>query len=138
MSRYSAITCDVCGKKAAERISDWFEIDAGPDGFFAVHLNDRPSGMGRASRDICGSRCLCVALERWSNGYLKQLKETSAGPEEEPQEWIVPRTSTAPPLMIESPHLVPSKIPKADPVAEALPEEKLRRRGGIVRRSLTR
>jgi hypothetical protein len=116
MSRYSAVTCDVCGKRAAELISDWFEIDAGPDGFFAVHQSDRPAGIGRSSRDICGSRCLCVAMERWANGYLRQARDAAAGAEQEPQEWIVP-------------HRVSLKTQKNAPAEESLPDEKVRCRG---------
>jgi hypothetical protein len=138
MSRYSAITCDVCGKRAAERISDWFEIDAGPDGFFAVHQIDRPAGIGRTSRDICGSRCLCVAMERWANGYLRQVREAATGTEQEAQEWIVPRGAASTPLMLEGgPHRVSLKTQKNAPVEESLPDQKMRRRG-VFGKSATR
>lgn len=138
MSRYSAITCDVCGKRGTERLSEWFEIDAGPDGFFAVHQSDRPQGIGRSSWDICGSRCLCVAMERWVNGHFRQLRGPESAPEEEVQEWIVPRTAQSTPLMIESPHLIPSKVSRNEPVPESLPEEPIRRLGGSFRKALFR
>lgn len=156
MSRYSTVTCDVCGKRGTERISDWFEIDAGPEGFFAVPQVDRSAGVGRTSKDICGSRCLCVALERWVNRQLRQTRDLGpAQPEPEPQEWIVPRRAQpSPSLMLEGPQRVQIKPPKGSPDTEvevtgvavtgvevtmgkSRPEEK-RRRGMLFRRAVTR
>jgi len=130
MSRCSAITCDVCGKRATERISDWFEIDAGAEGFFAVPQMDRPAGIGRLSKDICGSRCLCVALERWVNRHLRQARDTPPPPEEtEPPEWSVPlpHAQVAPPLLLEGPQQMVVRPSKNALIEGAAPEEKKRR-----------
>jgi hypothetical protein len=137
MSRQSSIVCDVCGKRGSERISDWFEIDAGPDGFFAVSQAGRPAGIGRSSKDICGSRCLCVALERWVDRHLRLARDPGAPEEGEAQEWTVPfPQAPESPLLLEGPQLVPVKVPKSTPAVEALPEGKKRR--GLFRREITR
>jgi hypothetical protein len=74
MSLTSSITCDVCGKRRGERSSGWFDIESGSDSFSIFHEAECPPGIARTSKDICGSRCLCVALERWVAKGLRMAR----------------------------------------------------------------
>jgi len=78
MSLVSSITCDVCGKRRGERIIGWFEIEAGSDSFSIFHEAEYAAGIARTSKDICGSRCLCVSLERWVAKGLKIARAATA------------------------------------------------------------
>jgi hypothetical protein len=74
MSLTSSVTCDVCGKRRGERSSGWFDIESGSDSFSIFHEASGPAGIARTSKDICGSRCLCVALERWVAKGLRMAR----------------------------------------------------------------
>jgi hypothetical protein len=78
MSLSPSIACDVCGKRGGERITDWFEIESASDSFSIFHESERVAGVVRTSKDICGSRCLCVALERWVNKELRLARAAAA------------------------------------------------------------
>jgi hypothetical protein len=78
MSLSSSIACDVCGKRGGERISDWFEVEMGSESLSVFHHSECSAGIARTSKDICGSRCLCVALERWVNKQLRLARAAAA------------------------------------------------------------
>jgi hypothetical protein len=73
MSLSSSITCDVCSKRRLERSSGWFEVETGSDSFYIFHEAECSASVARTS-NICGSRCLCVALERWIAKKLRMAR----------------------------------------------------------------
>ena len=132
MSRSSSITCDVCGKRGGERVSDWFEIDAGQEGVYIAYQAERPAGIARASKDICGARCLNVALERWANKHMAMTRGAPVAPSlevpaDEPER-IGPRMAQSPVPLVREPHHRPQPItaPTALPVNGLLTADKSR------------
>jgi len=104
MSLSSSVTCDVCGKRRGDRIGGWFGIDTGADSFSIFLEAECLEGIARTSKDICGSRCLCVALERW---IAKKLKTARAAALADSVEHL-----HAEPLRI-GPRIAPTAAPSA-------------------------
>jgi hypothetical protein len=135
MARSSSITCDVCGKRGTERVSDWFEIDVGSDAFYVSNQSEHSAGSARSSKDICGSRCLCVALERWVNKNFRVARavaqantEDSAGPR---------LTPAAPSQVRESPWRAAAKSAKA-PAGDDLSPDDTSRMLEVFRKAVIR
>lgn len=142
MSRSSSIICDVCGKRGGERVSDWFEIDPGQDGFYVAYQAERAVGISRTSKDICGARCLNVALERWVNKHMRMSRVAAAAAAEastsEPER-IGPRIAPpAVPLVRDSHHRAQPKITKSAVAATALLDADKSRLLEVFRKAVTR